>query len=207
MNEVVCPSPRGTHSSSTSSRGSATRSKHQGVAARRRALVAGHAARAGEVQRLLELLAVSGLPSARARRRGGGGRAGRALRLRRAAARGAPGKDERRQARHAHRITTTVCASRCSPTSESGGARTLARAARGGARRVKSDDAETLSVHWHGAGDAARAATYAERAADTASRTFAFERAARLYRSALEMAPHSRRPLDRASSAAWPSRS
>jgi hypothetical protein len=51
--------------------------------------------------------------------------------------------------------------------------------------RVQSDDAETLAVHWHGAGDTARAAMYAERAADAAMRTLAFERAARLYRSAL----------------------
>jgi hypothetical protein len=55
--------------------------------------------------------------------------------------------------------------------------------------RVQSDDAETLAVHWRGAGDAARAATYAERAADAAMRTLAFERAARLYRAALEGTP------------------
>jgi hypothetical protein len=51
--------------------------------------------------------------------------------------------------------------------------------------RVKSEDAETLAIHWHGAGDTARAAMYAERAADAAMETLAFERAARLYRSAL----------------------
>jgi tetratricopeptide (TPR) repeat protein len=56
--------------------------------------------------------------------------------------------------------------------------------------RVGSDDAESLSVHWRGVGDVARAATYAERAADAAMQTLAFERAARLYRSAIEMAPH-----------------
>jgi hypothetical protein len=55
--------------------------------------------------------------------------------------------------------------------------------------RVQSEDAETLAIHWRGAGDTARAATYAERAADAAMRTLAFERAARLYRSALDGAP------------------
>ena len=51
--------------------------------------------------------------------------------------------------------------------------------------RIQSDDAETLAVHWQGAGDAPRATMYAERAADAAMRTLAFERAARLYRAAL----------------------
>ncbi len=55
--------------------------------------------------------------------------------------------------------------------------------------RVGSDDAESLSVHWQGVGDLARASTYAERAADVAMRTLAFERAARLYRSAIAMHP------------------
>jgi tRNA A-37 threonylcarbamoyl transferase component Bud32 len=56
-------------------------------------------------------------------------------------------------------------------------------------------DAETLSVHWRGAGDLARAAAHAERAAEEASAALAFDRAARLYRQALELRP---RPDDEA---------
>ncbi|HEY2511021.1 MAG TPA: AAA family ATPase, partial [Polyangiaceae bacterium] len=44
---------------------------------------------------------------------------------------------------------------------------------------------ETLAVHWQGAGEPARAAGYAERAADEAARSLAFDRASRLYRTAL----------------------
>ncbi len=50
---------------------------------------------------------------------------------------------------------------------------------------------EELSVHWRGAGDAARAANYAARAGDEAMAAFAFERAARLYRTALALLPKS----------------
>ena len=50
---------------------------------------------------------------------------------------------------------------------------------------------EELSVHWRGAGDAARAADYAARAGDEAMAAFAFERAARLYRTALALLPKS----------------
>jgi hypothetical protein len=51
-------------------------------------------------------------------------------------------------------------------------------------------DAEALANHWHAAGNIHRAAEYAERAADGAMQTLAFERAARLYRFALEMNEH-----------------
>jgi hypothetical protein len=51
-------------------------------------------------------------------------------------------------------------------------------------------DLEALAIHWHGAKNDARAAEYAERAADRAAQTLAFERAARLYRFALETGRH-----------------
>src|SRR5262249_11841713 len=50
-------------------------------------------------------------------------------------------------------------------------------------------DPEALLVHWRGAGAAARAATHALRAAEQASAALAFERAAELYRTALELDP------------------
>jgi tetratricopeptide (TPR) repeat protein len=46
---------------------------------------------------------------------------------------------------------------------------------------------ETLSVHWRGAGEPARAAAYAERAGDEAAGTLAFDRAARLYALAIDL--------------------
>jgi serine/threonine protein kinase len=48
-------------------------------------------------------------------------------------------------------------------------------------------DAEALAVHFQGAGDPERAATYAVEAAAQSSRALAFDRAARLYRLALEL--------------------
>jgi serine/threonine protein kinase len=50
-------------------------------------------------------------------------------------------------------------------------------------------DPETLAVHLAGAGDAARAARYAAEAADHAVDALAFDRAARLYRFALDLVP------------------
>ena len=145
-----------------------------------------------EVQRLLELLAVSGLPIAQ-------GLAAEAvgvepgelsdfaaqLRTDHLAKTSGAKRDDLIEIYH-DRVRQSVLA-HLDPEARARWHGRLAAAL----ERVKSDDAETLSVHWHGAGDAARAATYAERAAETASRTLAFERAARLYRSALEMAPHS----------------
>jgi hypothetical protein len=46
-------------------------------------------------------------------------------------------------------------------------------------------DADALSVHWEGAGDAARAAVFAYRAAEHATATLAFGRAAELYEKAI----------------------
>ncbi len=50
-------------------------------------------------------------------------------------------------------------------------------------------DPEGLAIHWHGAGDDERATRYAAFAAAQAADAFAFERAARLYRMALEVRP------------------
>jgi len=48
---------------------------------------------------------------------------------------------------------------------------------------------DLLAMHWRNAGDLLRAAPYAHRAADRAFEVLAFERAARLYRVALQLAP------------------
>ncbi len=50
-------------------------------------------------------------------------------------------------------------------------------------------DPEALAVHFEGAGDRNRASEYAESAADDAAQKLAFDRAARLFRRALELRP------------------
>ena len=50
-------------------------------------------------------------------------------------------------------------------------------------------DREALAVHHHGAGDDDKAVIYAAEAAAEATRAFAFDRAARLYQMALDLAP------------------
>jgi serine/threonine protein kinase/tetratricopeptide (TPR) repeat protein len=50
-------------------------------------------------------------------------------------------------------------------------------------------DPETLAVHWQGAGEPERAAFHAKRAAALAADALAFDRAARLYRLALDLYP------------------
>ena len=52
-------------------------------------------------------------------------------------------------------------------------------------------DPEAIAVHYLGAGDAERAVHFAERAAEQAAGTLAFERAARLFRLVLEKLPRS----------------
>jgi eukaryotic-like serine/threonine-protein kinase len=56
-----------------------------------------------------------------------------------------------------------------------------------GLEATQRPDLEALCVHWWGAGQSPRAATYAARAAEQALRAFAFERAARLYRLAIDL--------------------
>jgi hypothetical protein len=50
-------------------------------------------------------------------------------------------------------------------------------------------DAEALAAHWHGAGELEKAATYATWAAGLAESALAFDRAARLYQTALDLHP------------------
>ncbi len=61
-----------------------------------------------------------------------------------------------------------------------------------------SQDAETLSLHWRGARNEERAAEYAQRAAEAAATALAFDRAATLYETTLEigkLTPAQRRVL------------
>jgi hypothetical protein len=53
--------------------------------------------------------------------------------------------------------------------------------------RAGIDDPDALATYWHGAGDSARAAHHAIRAADGAARALAFDRAVRFYQLALEL--------------------
>ena len=53
----------------------------------------------------------------------------------------------------------------------------------------RAGDHEVLAVHWRGAGDAKRACEHLIEAAEEAVRALAFNRAARLYASALELLP------------------
>ncbi len=54
--------------------------------------------------------------------------------------------------------------------------------------RTGDADAETLAVHWAGAGDRARAGLFAERAGDAAASALAFDHAVRLFAWAIELA-------------------
>ncbi len=61
----------------------------------------------------------------------------------------------------------------------------------GALERAPSADAEAIAMHCLGAGDTERAARFAETAADQAAGKLAFDRAARLFRTALENLPAS----------------
>ena len=58
-------------------------------------------------------------------------------------------------------------------------------------------DPQALAVHWEGAGARERAADYAISAGDRAAEAFAFDRAAQLYRRALELRPQAGEPARR----------
>jgi hypothetical protein len=58
----------------------------------------------------------------------------------------------------------------------------------------KVADAETLTLHWREAGHIEQAALHAVQAAEQASKALAFDRAARLFRTAIELAPNRRQP-------------
>ena len=55
--------------------------------------------------------------------------------------------------------------------------------------RAAGDDDEALAMHWQFAGNVVKAADYSRRAADAAVKTLGFERAAHLYRRALDLHP------------------
>jgi hypothetical protein len=56
--------------------------------------------------------------------------------------------------------------------------------------RESSSDPETVAGHWQGAGNGDRAVSYYVRAAEQAAHALAFERAARLFRTALDTTQH-----------------
>ena len=64
------------------------------------------------------------------------------------------------------------------------------RALAGALEQAPHADAQALALHWRGAGDLAQAARYAAVAADEAAGALAFDRAAALYQSAIELGQH-----------------
>ncbi len=52
-------------------------------------------------------------------------------------------------------------------------------------------DAELLAIHWHGAGDGEKASHWAEQAGQQAAAAFAFDRAAKMYRMAIDVSEQS----------------
>jgi serine/threonine protein kinase len=62
--------------------------------------------------------------------------------------------------------------------------------------RAGGADAESLAIHWHEAGDLARAAEHSTKAAEHAAASLAFDRAARLYKLAAQLRPADARAFD-----------
>jgi len=143
----------------------------------------------GEARRLLEVIAVAGGPLRQeiAQAASDGATFARSVGLLRAAnlvrTAGARGADAVEP--YHDRVRETVLAHLTESERQASHQR-LALALEGTDR----GDAEALSVHWRGAGNREKAARYAERAARQAAQALAFERAARLYRLALELRPH-----------------
>jgi hypothetical protein len=139
-----------------------------------------------EARRLLEVVAVAGRPVALEvayRAAGMEGEEPRALAYLRSARllRGAGPADRGTVETYHDRVRETVTA-RLSVEGLRRNHRCLAEVL-----ETKADDPEVLAVHWLEAGEPARAGSHAVRAAALAAEALAFERAAHLYRLALEL--------------------
>jgi eukaryotic-like serine/threonine-protein kinase len=103
-----------------------------------------------------------------------------------------PGEQDEVETYH-DRVRVTVTA-HLSANAISGHHRALARTLEAAGRA----DPETLAIHFQGAGDLSKAGIYYRVAADKAAEALAFDRAAKLYRLAVDFAPQThaaRRPL------------
>ena len=141
-----------------------------------------------EARRLLEVVAVSGRPLRQtdACRCISGlvdGRSALALLRSGRLVRGVAGSEEEIETYH-DRVRETVVA-RLGPEALSDYHRRLARALEASGRA----DPEVLGDHYRGAGEAEKAGRYFAAAADRAALALAFDRAAKLYRLALEVSP------------------
>jgi hypothetical protein len=138
-------------------------------------------------RRLLEAVAVAGRPVAledACRAADVGAEGPRALAYLRAARllRGTGPSDRGEVETYHDRVRETV-AGRLAPEERRACHRRLAEVLEAGG----ASDAEALAVHWQGAGEPARAGRHAARASEQAAEALAFDRAARLYRLALDL--------------------